>query len=73
MPLNGHVMSTNPTTGELLRRHRQGVILNLNFKNSSMSYLEKFSDHVDTFVGVCHHLASGSMLPDTEVIWSEIG
>ena len=25
MPLNGHVMSTNPTTGELLRRHRQGV------------------------------------------------
>ena len=23
-----------------------------------MSYLEKFSDQVDTFVGVCHHLAS---------------
>ena len=23
-----------------------------------MSYLEKFSDQVDTFVGVCHHLAA---------------
>jgi 2-oxoisovalerate dehydrogenase E1 component len=25
IPLTGHVMSTNPTTGELIRRHKEGV------------------------------------------------